>query len=241
MHYLGGKGRIAKQIVSVMDSEREHDMIWVEPFMGSGKVISLIKGRRIGSDANYEVIELFKAIRRGWEPPDEVSREFYHEVQNNKDKYPSHLRAFINIGCSFGGIRWNSYAENSRGDNFALRCKNSLMKLNSLMSDVELYSVDYRSLHIPNRALIYCDPPYANTTGSCKYIAPFNHEEFYAWCRDKVAEGHYLFVSEYSMPDDFELAWSQDVLVSPGVGNKLVKTERLYRLHKKPPFSLKMY
>ena len=75
MQYLGGKSRIAKQIIDIMSAEREEGMTWVEPFMGSGKVISKVSGRRIGADINHEMIALFKAIRGGWKPPTEVTRE----------------------------------------------------------------------------------------------------------------------------------------------------------------------
>jgi len=238
MQYLGGKSRIAKQIVSIMSAERETDMPWVEPFMGSAKVISLVKGRRIGADVNHEMISLFKAVREGWDPPCEVSKDFYNEVKNNQSEYPDHLKAFLSIGCSFGARRWSSYAENKQGDNYALRARRALMKLEPLIRDVELYSTDFKLLDIPQRSLIYCDPPYANTAG---YGFEFNHDDFCSWCRDKVAQGHYLFVSEYNMPEDFDLVWSQEVRVTLGPSNNLVKTERLYRLHKKPPFSLKMY
>lgn len=238
MRYLGGKSRISKQIISVMEAERSAEMAWVEPFMGSAKVISQVRGRRIGADANHEMIALFKAIVGGWVPPSEVSKEFYNEVKNNQDKYPAHLRAFVGIGCSFGGVRWSSYASCKTERNYALECKSALMKLKRLISGVELHSLDYRSLNVPANSLIYCDPPYKDTAG---YGFEFNHDEFYSWCRDKVAQGHYLFVSEYSMPDDFEPVWAQDVPVTLGKDQVLTKTERLYRLHKKPPFSLKMY
>ena len=238
MRYLGGKSRIAKQIISVMSAEREEGMPWVEPFMGSGKVISKVQGRRIGADINHEMIALFKAIREGWEPPTQVSRDFYYEVRSNQDKYPDHLKAFIGIGCSFGGMRWMSYAQSRRGDNFALAAYNSLMRLKPLLEGVELNACDYQSLVIPERSLIYCDPPYKNTRG---YGFDFNHERFYSWCKNKVKEGHYLFVSEYSMPSYFEEAWSGLVQVSLAPNKSTKKIERLFRLHRKPAFSLKMY
>lgn len=58
---------------------------------------------------------------------------------------------------------------------------------------------DYRDLHIPEGAVVYCDPPYANTAG---YGIDFDHQAFYAWCR-AVGKRHPLFVSEYWMPSDF--------------------------------------
>ena len=240
MKYLGGKSRIAQQIVDIMSAERESDMPWIEPFVGSAKVMSKVKGRRIAADANHEMIALFKAIRGGWKPPTEVSEEFYNEVKHNQGKYSDHLKAFIGIGCAFGGVRFSTYARDPTGrSNFALQAHNSLMRIKLSLQDIEFYATDYRLLQIPTRSLIYCDPPYAGTPG---YGFDFNHSEFYQWCRDKVNEGHYLFVSEYSMPADFQEVWSRDVHVT--VRNydiKKTNTERLYRLHKKPPFSLKMY
>jgi len=239
MQYLGGKSRIAKQIIDIMSAEREEGMTWVEPFMGSGKVISKVSGRRIGADINHEMIALFKAIRGGWKPPTEVTREFYQTIKNNQENYTDHLKGFVSIGCAFGGKRWDAYAQNNKGRNYARCAYDALMKLKPQIKDIELFSCDYNSLNIPSRSLIYCDPPYANTGG---YGFEFDHDEFYQWCRDRVADGHYLFVSEYNMPSDFQEVWSRetDVTLSPN-NNSLKKVERLYRLHKKPPFSLKMY
>ena len=245
MKYLGGKSRICNQIISVMSAEREEGMAWVEPFMGSGKVISKVTGQRIGADVNHEMIALFKAIRGGWIPPTEVTRDFYYEVKNNQDKYPDHLKAFISIGCSFGGHRWSSYAatrpprpKNKLGDNYAKQAHNALMKLKPLLENIELVSCSFESLKIPPNSLIYCDPPYLNTAG---YGFSFDHNKFYDWCRDRVKDGHRLFVSEYSMPPDFEEIWSKKVIRTCTSLNNTYKIERLFRLHKKPKFTLKMY
>ena len=112
------------------------------------------------------------------------------------------------------------------------------MKLKPLLKNIELISCDYKSLTIPSRSLIYCDPPYSNTTG---YGFVFNHDLFYQWCRDKVNEGHLVFVSEYNMPSDFKLVWSKEVPVSVSKNNNQTKIEKLYRLHKKPKFKLITY
>tara|TARA_R100001163_G_C4989396_1_gene142527 strand:- start:100 stop:792 length:693 start_codon:yes stop_codon:yes gene_type:complete len=229
---------ISKQIISVMSAEREEGMPWVEPFMGSGKVISKVHGRRIGADVNHEMIALFKAIQDGWEPPTEVSEEFYYQVRENQDEYPDHLKGFISIGCSFGAKRWDSYAKDKTKTNYALLAHNSLMRLKPLLKNIELHSCDYQALEIPDRSLIYCDPPYANTSG---YGFSFSHEDFYLWCKNKVSEGHYLFVSEYNMPDFFEEVWSTEVVVTLAKNTVNKKVERLYRLHDQPPFSLKRY
>lgn len=54
-------------------------------------------------------------------------------------------------------------------------------------------------------ALIYCDPPYASTTGY-KGTGKFNHEQFWQWVREMSKENH-VYVSEYVAPDDFKVVW----------------------------------
>jgi DNA adenine methylase len=239
VQYLGGKSRICKQIIQVMESEREETMTWVEPFVGSAKVISKVQGERVGADVNHQMIALFEAIRSGWEPPKEVPKDLYEEVKNNQSSYPDHLCAFISIGCAFGGKRWGGYASNKKNTNYALSAYRALMRLKPLLTGIKFHSCDYQELTIPPNSLIYCDPPYRNTAG---YGFDFNHDQFYDWCREQVNAGHLVFVSEYDMPPDFQVAWSKSVSVSFSRTNKtLRKTEKLFRLHAEREFSLKMY
>ena len=57
----------------------------------------------------------------------------------------------------------------------------------------------YEHVPIPEGAVVYCDIPYRGTNCGC--YGGFDHEKFYDWCRNQK---HDIFVSEYSMPDDFE-------------------------------------
>ncbi len=49
--------------------------------------------------------------------------------------------------------------------------------------------------------MIYCDPPYINTTG---YIGTedFNNGEFYDYVESLARQGYRVFISEYEMPKD---------------------------------------
>ena len=75
----------------------------------------------------------------------------------------------------------------------------SLQSLQSLQRLQSLHK-DYRDVEIPPGAVIYCDPPYAGTSGYNG--TAFDHEAFYGWARAQ-SRTHFLFVSEYSMPEDF--------------------------------------
>lgn len=65
---------------------------------------------------------------------------------------------------------------------------------------LEMLQQDYRTLTFKENSIIYCDPPYKDTR---KYAAVgnFDSEAFYEWCRQQTQP---IFISEYSMPDDFE-------------------------------------
>ena len=85
---------------------------------------------------------------------------------------------------------------------------------------------DYRSLPIPDNAVVYCDPPYIGTK-SYRGIK-FDHKEFYDWCRSQKA---LVIISEYTMPDDFVWIKSVKRVDSQGVGVRHSVTEKIF-VHK---------
>ena len=88
---------------------------------------------------------------------------------------------------------------------------------------------DYRELVMPGRALIYADPPYANTT---RYRdGQFDSDALWDWARRQSASGHTVIVSEYAAPDDFDTLWEKPHTTSirPRSGNEQ-RIERLFKL-----------
>jgi DNA adenine methylase len=236
--YLGGKSRISNYLINYMSAVRHDGMTWVEPFMGSGKVLLNVKGPRIGNDINHELIALFKAVQTGYMPPSVITEEQYKHMKENQKLYPDHLKGFVSFACAFGGMRWATYARDSKNTNYADLGRRNIIKNKKKLTGVKLYSCDYKELPIPDNSLIYCDPPYINTKG---YGFDFNHDEFYDWCEAKAKDGHLVFISEYQAPKKFKIVWSKEVSVT--VHNKKVnyKTENLYRVHDEQPFRLMSY
>ena len=93
---------------------------------------------------------------------------------------------------------------------------------------LERYSTDYRDVPIEDGGVVYCDPPYKDADG---YVTgAFDHDAFYDWVRNAEFP---VYVSEYSMPEDFIPVWEKPVAVlanQKGTDGKV--TERLY-LHEK--------
>lgn len=209
MKYMGSKNRHAKELLSIILKDRSHNQWYVEPFVGGFNMIDKVEGNRIANDSHFYLIELFKAIQEGWIPPSEISEETYNSIRKNKELYPSRLVGFVGFGCSYSGKWFGGYARgntsNGEARNYALESKKNLLKQD--LEGIIIYNKSYFDLQIPKNSIIYCDPPYANTT---KYKDDFDHEIFWNWVREQT-KYHKIFVSEYSAPDDFECIWQKKV------------------------------
>ena len=111
MRYMGGKVRIAKYLVPVLQERLKDKDTFVDLFCGSCNIISAIKApNRIANDLHKELIALHKAVQQGWVPPSVVTEEDYKQAKQAED----HLKAFIGFGCSFSGKYFGGYARCKR-------------------------------------------------------------------------------------------------------------------------------
>ncbi len=205
MQYLGGKARISKYIAAYINAIRRPGQAYIEPFVGAGWVLAQmnnnVPGLHFASDANADLIAMWVALQQGWIPPGEVSEEEYQRAKN-EPQTPAYLRAFIAIGCSYSGKWFGGYARNKRGDNYALSAKNSLLRIVEKVSypSVIFQSRDYREINFED-TLIYCDPPYVDTT-SYGATGALDTQEFWEYMR-LWSRNNIVVVSEYKAPDDF--------------------------------------
>ena len=173
MQYMGGKVRIAKHLVPVLQERLKDKDTFVDLFCGSCNIISAIKApNRIANDLHKELIALHKAVQQGWVPPSVVTEEDYKQAKQAED----HIKAFIGFGCSFSGKYFGGYARGDGDRNYALNAKNTLLKKHQNMKDVEFFNLHYSEVNIPSNSLVYCDIPYKDTT---KYSTDsFDHSSF---------------------------------------------------------------
>lgn len=232
---MGSKAKYAKEILSIILKNRQKGQWYVEPFCGGCNVIDKVDGPRIASDNNPFVISLFSAVQSGWEPPDFLSEKEYYELkEKNKfsSKPPDPLTSFVCYGCSYSGKYWGGYArgKNEKGieRNYCLESKKNILAQKSGIQGIIFKCIPYDRLEIPKNSLIYCDPPYYNTT---KYKDKFNHFRFWRWCDRKVKEGHTVFVSEYKAPKHWKCVWEKQVnsSLTKDTGSKIA-TERLFTI-----------
>lgn len=200
MRYFGGKNRIAKNLAPIINKYLEYSEIYYEPFCGGCSVSQYINDRKIRllTDINPYLIALYKELQKGWIPPDKITKEEYNYIKNNKDEKP-YLTGFVGFGCSFAGKWFGGYAK-SENRNYCLNAKNSLLKKLKNIKTAKFFTYNYQEL-TPHDSVIYCDPPYINTT-KYDYVGNFNHELFWDVMR-KWSENNIVLISEYTAPNDF--------------------------------------
>lgn len=236
MKYMGSKSRHAKHILPIILKDREPDQWYVEPFVGGANVIDKVDGNRIGADINPYVIAMLDALSKGWEPPQEIDKNTYdkhRKMYYQSDIREAHLTGYIGVNGSYNGRFYDGgYAgvtpiKGGGVRNYPLEAYKNVMKQSPTLAGVKFICCSYLDIEIPKNSIIYCDPPYQN---SKEYRAgTVIYEEFWQWCRDKVTDGHQVFVSEYDAPSDFVCVWSKGVnsSLTKDTGEKKA-TEKLF-------------
>lgn len=104
-----------------------------------------------------------------------------------------------------------------------------LERLESLESinneGVLLSNLSYEQVPIERDSVIYCDPPYLKVIKKKRYNnSDFNHNSFYDWARKQ----NNIFISEYTMPDDFEVVYQKEKMCCLGLNNNTETVEKLF-------------
>lgn len=209
MKYMGSKARHAKELLPIILANRKQGQFYVEPFVGGANMIDKVDGNRIGADFNEYLAAMWQAVSNGWMPPSKFLESEYADIRGNKEQYPKELVSYVGFALSYSGKWFGGWCRDGAGKrNYVTEAyKNACKQFPSLVG-VDFRHCSYQELVIPDGSIIYCDPPYKDTT---KYKDSFDHEPFYEWCRQKHKEGHQVFISEYWMPDDFVCVWSKEV------------------------------
>lgn len=213
MQYFGGKQRISKPLSKFLNSQLKENQTFVDLFCGSCNIISKIDNSRlrIANDKHKYLISMWKALQKGWEMPNTITEEDYKYIKSNKDEnFP--LTGFVGFGCSYSGKWFGGYCRNNTNRNYCLNAKNSNLKILNNIQDVIFYNLNYDEVNIPLGSLVYCDPPYKNTTKYSKNeVGEFNHDDFYKWVRNN-SNKYDIYISEYkqNIPDDFKIVWEYE-------------------------------
>lgn len=245
MVYKGSKARIALDLFrSIFDYLPDNldlkKTLYIEPFVGGLNMIQHAPFKtRIGYDSNEYLIAMWQELQKGWKP-EPVTREFYYAVKDNKPNYPKYVVGWVGFICSFSGVFFGGYVQeglierkNPRNGYYEANNDRNIMRNNvwrqlPFVKSVELKHKFYFDINPKalNNCVIYCDPPYAGSSGYKDY---FDSNHFWKWVR-KVAKNNYVFVSEYKAPKDFKGIYKASIPMGLNAteGKHVHKVERLF-------------
>lgn len=208
MQYMGGKARQAKhirEIIAKMRGDRDH---YVEPFMGGGSVAALIAPDfpyAVLADASAPLVALWRsAVMDGWTPPASMSRDEYNALRSSDEA--TALRGWAAYGASYQGKYFAGFNGEATHRNYLAENTRGLARKAAALQDhpcLIIINTDYRFHAVSNQTVVYCDPPYAGTTGYGA-AGDFDHAEFWATAQTWAEKGALVLVHEYSAPDGWE-------------------------------------
>lgn len=216
MAYVGGKSKSSSHILDVLNHSIFDDMDYVEPFVGYAHILRRVVNKRsyTASDNNSLLIILLCAIQKGKKLPT-ISRSRYHKLKAdwklNDTLSLSHAVAAFTY--SYCGKEWagfvNKYTRNGQPHSYAAERMRYYEQLNAnpTFQTCKIAKREFSLLHAKG-CLIYCDPPYKNTTGYANGRQAFDHAFFWKTVR-RWSMDNFVFISEYTAPSDFVCISSQ--------------------------------
>lgn len=207
MRYLGGKRRLAKHIRDIILEDVPERTHYYEPFIGGGAVGAVMGGlfeHAHYSDIQPDLILMWQALNDGWEPPTEVSVERYQELKRAE---PSPERGFVGFGGSFGGRFFEGYAKGgytASGEPRNHQAESARAVLKDIKGMQALGSTtfmchDYADIRPEAGAVVYCDPPYADTKHYSS-TEKFDTDRFWGIAQSWTESGAHVYVSSYQAP-----------------------------------------
>jgi len=210
----GGKQKQCKEIAQVIVNVSKDYKIksYCEPFAGMISVFGIIYDHyednikyKFG-DLNPSTIFMWKKAQKCWYPPTKCSKseyEYYRTARPSAEKgYFCHTYAFMGQFCEKYACDYGKPESSSKGSQ-------RVHDLGIKAQNGSFSHGDYKQFSKLKNSIIYCDPPYENS--SQRYLTAkhaFDSEEFWCWVRI-MAENNLLFVSSYEAPKDFKCIWSK--------------------------------
>lgn len=234
MVYPGSKNRLAIYFVPLFQKiiEKYDIKTYIEPFVGGANIFDKIKcENKIAYDKSQTLIALFnQGLKDASIIPAHGSREWWDEAKAQYKGEKSRTMPDWEIGAiqffaSFGTRGFPGGFANNKNekDYYNERYRNFIEQLGTLRrTGGKFYCKEYKNIEIPQRSLVYCDPPYEGTKPyGYSFENSFNHKEYWNWIRD-ISKNNYVICSEQQCPQDFQIIWSGEL-------TRMVSSENNYK------------
>lgn len=231
--FVGSKAKGSDHIIDVLNDPIFDGMHYVEPMIGYAHILRRVENKKSyrASDCNPLLITLLKAVQNKQKLPN-ISEDEYHKLKHatgNTLKRAVACFTYSYCGKAFGGYV-DKYERDGKKKSYSEERKRyySSLQENEQFMSANIRCIDYKRMKYKNK-LIYCDPPYADTTGYKKGDVDndFDSEEFWNIMR-KWSQDNYVFISEYKAPRDFKCIASARKQSSLAIEGRTTRVEKLF-------------
>jgi len=230
---MGSKAKLVGDLTPILTHNRE-SRPFVDLFCGGCSIAQNVGGVVTANDNNKFLIAMFKGLQLNEERPHRIDRGLYDKARDEyrgrvKQTLSDFLIGWIGWMGSYNGRFFDGgYAgHNVNGRDYISEQIRNTERQVVLIKDIEFTCLDYREFQFTSPSVIYCDIPYQGTK-QYDSSKEFNHHTFWQWCRSKKDDGHTVYISEYTAPEDFHCIWSKQVTNSLGTFTTHKPIERLF-------------
>lgn len=233
MHYLGGKTRTAPRIAGHITELATPGATYWEPFIGGANVAAAVsKSRSFNhlqlSDIHADLVQMWdRATHHNWVPPASIDRAEWERLRDGPE-CPE--RTFAGFGASFRGKWWGGHYTDDGESDVNTNQRGVIRKARHMrMTPATFTTRAYHECEPSPGDVVYCDPPYAGTTG---YDAtdPFDHQRFWSWCETMSKWGVHVLVSEFTAPETWAPVFTVEHTSTVDVSSAKRDVESLYYL-----------
>lgn len=239
MVYMGSKNRYAPYIIPILQKTiDEHNVdTYIECFVGGANIIDKVQCKnRYGYDRSDTLIALLTQMSENFDGVlKDGNRELWDKGKGYvKDGIMPDDMSLAEIGameffasyCNGGFPR--GYAKNTATRNYFKEAYRNAEAQAPNLKGIKFGCQNYWELAALANAVIYLDPPYAGTKIYGYANQPkMDYEHFWQWVRD-ISKDNYVFTSEQTAPDDFEVVWEQEVKRTTNKTNDFKAVEKLF-------------
>ena len=241
MVYMGSKAKYADYIVPILQKAIDDNNVstYIECFVGGANVIDKIKcDNRYGYDRSDTLIALLSQAAEDWDKVMKSgSRELWDKGKGYvKDGIMPDDMTLAEIGAmeffasfSNGGFP-RGYAKNTDERDYYNEAYRNMEKQAPSLKGINFACQNYWELdENTENCVIYLDPPYQGTKIYGYANQPkMDYEHYWNWVRD-LSKKNWVFCSEQSAPEDFEIVWEQEVKRTTNKTNDFKAVEKLFR------------